>query len=182
MPTLMAATQSRSTAEASTLGMRARASQSAMKAPVMAAVRVPPSAWITSQSSHTVRSPSLPRITTGRSASGARPSMRGALIGRARGARSSRAPLYLAQPLVPRALVLAEPGRDGAGDVVAIAGLAQLPLLLGVRDEPDLDEDRRHRGSAEHVEPGLLHAATRDAQRLCHRILHDLGQPRRFLL
>ena len=35
------------------------ASASATKPPVMAAVRVPPSAWITSQSTHTVRSPSL---------------------------------------------------------------------------------------------------------------------------
>jgi hypothetical protein len=43
------------------------ASVTATKAPVMAAVRVPPSAWTTSQSTHTVRSPSLAISTTDRS-------------------------------------------------------------------------------------------------------------------
>ena len=43
------------------------ASPRATKAPVIAAVRVPPSAWMTSQSTHTVRSPSLAISTTERS-------------------------------------------------------------------------------------------------------------------
>src|SRR2546430_12464440 len=38
------------------------------RSPVMAAVRVPPSAWITSQSTHTVRSPILPRSAIARRA------------------------------------------------------------------------------------------------------------------
>src|SRR5262245_10195314 len=41
-----------------------RASTSATNEPVMAAVRVPPSAWITSQSTHSVRSPSAFMSTT----------------------------------------------------------------------------------------------------------------------
>ena len=45
-----------------------RQSCSATQAPVMAAVRVPPSAWITSQSTEICRSPSLGRSTTARSA------------------------------------------------------------------------------------------------------------------
>src|SRR5712691_2792221 len=49
-------------------GIFAIASATAMKPPVMAAVRVPPSAWITSQSTHTVRSPSLARSMTARRA------------------------------------------------------------------------------------------------------------------
>ena len=39
---------------------------SATNAPVMDAVRVPPSAWITSQSIQTVRSPNFSRSTTAR--------------------------------------------------------------------------------------------------------------------
>ena len=42
------------------------ASRSATQAPEMAAVRVPPSAWITSQSSEICRSPSASRSTTAR--------------------------------------------------------------------------------------------------------------------
>ena len=45
-----------------------RQSCRATQAPVMAAVRVPPSAWITSQSTEICRSPSLGRSTTARSA------------------------------------------------------------------------------------------------------------------
>ena len=44
-----------------------RQSCSATQAPVMAAVRVPPSAWITSQSTEIWRSPSFGRSTTARS-------------------------------------------------------------------------------------------------------------------
>jgi hypothetical protein len=43
------------------------ASTMATKAPVMEAVRVPPSAWMTSQSTHRVRSPSARMSTTARS-------------------------------------------------------------------------------------------------------------------
>jgi len=69
MPTLIAATQSRmgEPGSAPVLVSRPMASAMATNAPVMAAVRVPPSAWITSQSSHTVRSPSLAISTTERS-------------------------------------------------------------------------------------------------------------------
>ena len=45
---------------------RRAASASATQPPVMAAVRVPPSAWMTSQSSTTWRSPSLERFVTAR--------------------------------------------------------------------------------------------------------------------
>src|SRR5207253_10247041 len=40
------------------------------------------------------------------------------------------------------------------------------------------EQDRRHRRAAQHVEPGLLHAAVRDAQRLSHRVVDHLGQAR----
>src|SRR5882724_7717492 len=87
MPTLIAATQSRSTAVGLTPGILASASASATKPPVMAAVRVPPSAWMTSQSIHTVRSPSLPRSATARSA---RPTSRWISCERPLGPRFSR--------------------------------------------------------------------------------------------
>ena len=87
MPTLIAATQSRSTAAGLTPGILPRASASATKPPVMAAVRVPPSAWITSQSIHTVRSPSLPRSAMARSA---RPTRRWISCERPLGPRFSR--------------------------------------------------------------------------------------------
>src|SRR5262245_64223455 len=64
----MAATQSRTgeLGRAPALTTVPMASAMAMKLPVMAAVRVPPSAWMTSQSTHTVRSPSLVISTTAR--------------------------------------------------------------------------------------------------------------------
>ena len=49
------------------LRRRSSASASATKAPVMEALRVPPSAWITSQSTQSVRSPSAFMSTTARS-------------------------------------------------------------------------------------------------------------------
>ena len=49
--------QRRSCASIPAATMRSKASASATNAPVMEAVRVPPSAWITSQSIQTVRSP-----------------------------------------------------------------------------------------------------------------------------
>ena len=58
-----------------------------MNPPVIAAVRVPPSAWITSQSTHTVRSPSLLRSMTARSA---RPTSRWISCERPLGPRFSR--------------------------------------------------------------------------------------------
>src|SRR5947209_114045 len=66
MPTLTAATNVRSGLPLSTRAccMRLIAWYSAANAPVIAAVRVPPSAWSTSQSSVTVRSPSIRRSTT----------------------------------------------------------------------------------------------------------------------
>ena len=69
-PTDTAATDSRTGSAVSIERSRiqAIASHSATKLPVMAAVRVPPSAWITSQSSWIVRSPSAGRSTTARSA------------------------------------------------------------------------------------------------------------------
>ena len=67
--------------------MRTMASARATKLPVMAAVRVPPSAWMTSQSIHTVRSPSLARLTTARSA---RPTRRWISCERPLGPRFSR--------------------------------------------------------------------------------------------
>src|SRR5256886_128557 len=87
MPTLIAATKSRSTAVGLTPGILASASASATKPPVIAAVRVPPSAWMTSQSIHTVRSPSLPRSATARSA---RPTSRWISCERPLGPRFSR--------------------------------------------------------------------------------------------
>src|SRR5215472_6423684 len=70
MPTLTAATKSRSGAvesvPASTSFSMAR--PRATKAPVMDAVRVPPSAWMTSQSRVMVRSPNRLRSTTARRA------------------------------------------------------------------------------------------------------------------
>ena len=50
--------------EMSRVCIHLRQSCSATHAPVMAAVRVPPSAWITSQSTEICRSPSLGRSTT----------------------------------------------------------------------------------------------------------------------
>ena len=69
MPTLMAATESVSGIERSTSRERSvsSASASATNAPVIDAVRVPPSAWITSQSTQIVRSPSAGRLVTDRS-------------------------------------------------------------------------------------------------------------------
>ena len=87
MPTLIAPTQSRSAALGCRLGTREMASATATKPPVMAAVRVPPSAWITSQSTHTVRSPSLLRSMTARSA---RPTSRWISCERPLGPRFSR--------------------------------------------------------------------------------------------
>ena len=46
--------------------MRRMANPMAMNAPVMDAVRVPPSAWITSQSRKMVRSPSFSMSVTAR--------------------------------------------------------------------------------------------------------------------
>ena len=69
MPTETAATKSR-IGEVDNLPCAMRpvtASCAATKAPVIAAVRVPPSAWITSQSSEMVRSPSSDRSNTQRS-------------------------------------------------------------------------------------------------------------------
>src|SRR5206468_9735851 len=84
MPTLTAATQSRTAATALAL---ASASATATKPPVMAAVRVPPSAWMTSQSTQTVRSPILARSTTARRA---RPTRRWISCERPLGPRFSR--------------------------------------------------------------------------------------------
>src|SRR6184192_792669 len=84
MPTLMAATQSRTAAPTPALP---RASATAMKPPVIAAVRVPPSAWMTSQSTQTVRSPILARSTTARRA---RPTRRWISCERPLGPRFSR--------------------------------------------------------------------------------------------
>ena len=65
----MAATHSRTSGPAGAPGLARvpMASATATKAPVMAAVRVPPSAWITSQSTQMVRSPSFAMSTTTRS-------------------------------------------------------------------------------------------------------------------
>ena len=69
MPTETAATKSR-IGDAPSLPCaisQVTASCAATKAPVIAAVRVPPSAWSTSQSSEIVRSPSAARSNTQRS-------------------------------------------------------------------------------------------------------------------
>ncbi len=63
------------------------ASATATKPPVIAAVRVPPSAWITSQSTQNVRSPSLLRSMTALSA---RPTSRWISCERPLGPRFSR--------------------------------------------------------------------------------------------
>src|SRR3989442_113774 len=149
MPTLTAATQSRTTAVTSRPGMRWSASVTATNAPGIAAVRVPPSAWITSQSTHTVRSPSFFRSKTARTA---RDDGRGAWRLRAAVQRRAHA-------LIPVLLVLGDAVEDRARDLVTVPRLPQLLFFLRVRDEADLDEHRRHRGAAQHVEPGLLHAA-----------------------
>ncbi len=69
-PTDTAATKSRigEAAICCCVNMKPIASCNAMNAPVMPAVRVPPSAWITSQSMWMVRSPIFSRSTTERSA------------------------------------------------------------------------------------------------------------------
>src|SRR6185503_16979274 len=68
MPQEIAATWSRSGSDFSMerVFIQAMASCSATQAPVMEAVRVPPSAWITSQSMVIWRSPSATRSTTER--------------------------------------------------------------------------------------------------------------------
>src|ERR1039458_9666026 len=69
MPTLMAATKSLMGAAVNVPASirRCKASPSATKAPVIDAVRVPPSAWITSQSIQIVRSPNRFKSATARS-------------------------------------------------------------------------------------------------------------------
>jgi hypothetical protein len=69
-PTEIAATWLASGQERSTRfsSMCVKRSESATQAPLMAVVRVPPSACSTSQSTHTVRSVMLPSLTTARSA------------------------------------------------------------------------------------------------------------------
>ena len=69
MPTLIAATASRmgEPDSAPDFSSVPTASVTATKAPVIAAVRVPPSAWMTSQSTQIVRSPSFGISTTARS-------------------------------------------------------------------------------------------------------------------
>src|SRR5678815_4022786 len=69
MPTLIAATSSRTGEPDSAPDFSSvpTASVTAMKAPVIAAVRVPPSAWMTSQSTQIVRSASFGISTTARS-------------------------------------------------------------------------------------------------------------------
>ena len=49
--------------------------------------------------------------------------------------------------------------RDGIGDRLLELGGAQPLLLVGVRDERDLDEDGRHRGADEDAERRLLDPA-----------------------
>src|SRR2546426_849386 len=161
--------QSRIAAVGCSPGMRVMASATAMKPPVMAAVRVPPSAWITSQSTHTVRSPSLLRSMTARSA---RPAGRGLASARP---RERRRPAGRPRALVPGALVLGEAGEDRARDLVAVLHVLEAPLLAGVGDEADLDQDCRHRRAAEDVEARLLDAPVGDAKRLGHRIVDHLG-------
>ena len=65
IPTETAAIESASARESP---KRSSARRAATNAPEIAAQRVPPSAWSTSQSSHTVRSPSASKSTTERSA------------------------------------------------------------------------------------------------------------------
>jgi hypothetical protein len=69
MPTLVAATKSRTGIVEIWFCARifCSASTSATKPPVIAAVRVPPSAWMTSQSTQIVRSPISSRRVTARS-------------------------------------------------------------------------------------------------------------------
>src|SRR5207244_2436553 len=113
--------------------MREIASATAMKPPVIAAVRVPPSAWITSQSTHTEPSGCRrkSRVTViGRSWSGARPSGRGISGG--------------PRALVPVPPVLGEAGEDRARDLVPVARVFQALLLARIGDETDLDQDGRH--------------------------------------
>src|SRR5438445_185508 len=92
--------------------------------------------------------------------------------------RRARARRQLAGARIVLLLVLGQPREDRARDLVAVLRLLEAALLFGIGHEPDLDEDGRHGGAAEHVEAGLLHAAVREAQRLRHRVLHDLGQAR----
>src|SRR5918994_6673026 len=83
---------------------------------------------------------------------------------------------------VPLALVLGKAGEDSPRDLIPVLRVLQAPLLAGIAHEPDLDEDGRHGGTAEHVEARLLHAAVGNPQRLRHGILHDLGEARRLRL
>src|SRR5207249_3951028 len=90
------------------------------------------------------------------------------LAGRARGALA----------LVPVALVLGEAGDDGPRDLVPVARIFQPTLRLRVRHEADLDQDRGHGRAAQDVQLRLLDAAVADTERLCHRVVDDLREPR----
>ena len=69
--------------------------------------------------------------------------------------------------------------RHGVGDRLLKLGVLQLLLLVGVRDERDLDEDRRHRRADEDAERRLLDAAVgrvRDGVQLDLDRLGDLAR------
>src|SRR5207247_97288 len=160
----------------------ASASASAMKAPVMAAVRVPPSAWITSQSSHTVRSPSLPRFTTARSA---RPTSRWISCERPLGPRFSRVLRVLVERGSIAYSAVTQPScwplRNGG--TLSSTEAVQITLVTpnSTSTEPS-GCTRKSRVITTGRSASGARPSARDAQRLGHRILHDLRQPRRFFL
>ena len=101
---------------------RVKASWSATQAPVMAAVRVPPSAWSTSQSTRTVPSPMASWSTTARSA---RPMRRWISLTRppetaVRGTRSRLDPGSMAYSAVtqPRPPSRSHRGTSGSNEAV----------------------------------------------------------------
>jgi hypothetical protein len=107
------------------------ASASATKPPVMAAVRVPPSAWITSQSKVMVRSPSASKSSTARSA------------------RPIRRWISMVRPSCrPRLASRLDPGVGGARQHAVFGRHPAPPLALEKRRHPLLDA-----GGADH--PGI---------------------------
>src|SRR5262245_11197651 len=87
-----------------------------------------------------------------------------------------------AHALVVTPLVFGESVVDGAGEGLTVLRRVELPLFLHIRQEPDLDENRRHGRSPEHVESRLLDAARNEAERAGHGIENCLRHETRLLL
>src|SRR5512133_994712 len=68
---------------------------------------------------------------------------------------------------------------DRVGGLLLVLARAQLPPLLLVRDEADLEEDRGHARPGEDVERRLLHAAVLGAELLEEPLVDVVREPRR---